>query len=64
MEYEDQEIICRDCKEVFEWTAGEQKFMHDLFISGKLDKDGVEGKIVPPLRCQECRRIHKEQYRR
>ena len=63
MEYEDIEVVCKDCEQVFIYTVGEQKFIHDLFIQGKLDKDGVEGKIVPPKRCLECRRAHKSKYR-
>lgn len=64
MEYEDEEIICKDCKEVFIYSAGEKIFMHDLFIQGKFDKpDGTQGKVVPPKRCPECRREHKSKYK-
>lgn len=63
MEKEDIELTCKDCEQLFIYTKGEQNFMSDLFIKGKLDKDGVEGKIVTPKRCPECRQIHKKKYR-
>lgn len=40
--YEDKWIVCCDCKEEFEFTAGEQKF---FFTKG----------FSTPKRCKECK---------
>lgn len=40
--YEDKWIACSDCKEEFEFTAGEQKF---FFSKG----------FQTPKRCKECK---------
>lgn len=47
-EYNDQELVCRDCKAPFVFTAGEQKFF-------------AERQFVTPSRCKGCRNIRKQQ---
>lgn len=46
MEYQDQELTCRDCKRGFSFTAGEQKFFS-------------ERQFTPPVRCKQCRDTRK-----
>ena len=43
MAYIDQTMSCRDCGQLFIWSAGEQEF----FAS--------RGLASPPARCRECR---------
>ena len=45
--YEDKIIICKDCKEEFVFTAGEQEFYSGL------------GLDTEPQRCKECRNRRK-----
>lgn len=43
MEFNDKTIVCRDCKNEFIFTAGEQEF----YLQKGLDNE--------PKRCKECR---------
>lgn len=47
-EYADKELQCRDCKQPFTFTAGEQEFFE-------------KKQFHPPARCKPCRDIRKAQ---
>jgi CxxC-x17-CxxC domain-containing protein len=49
MEYQDQTIICSDCSQEFNFTAGEQQFYAE------------RGFEHPPKRCKPCRGARKQQ---
>ena len=65
---EDIELVCKECNKKFMWTSGEQKFMQRLKDDGKLDKrdaeteEIIEGKVIPPLRCRDCRNAKKARW--
>lgn len=46
---EDKKLICRDCKEEFVFTVGEQTFYKEKGFDNE------------PVRCPECRRTRKSQ---
>lgn len=46
--FTDQDLVCRDCKGAFVFTAGEQKFF-------------AERQFTPPARCKQCRAARKAQ---
>jgi len=48
MDYQDKNLVCKDCSKEFVWSAGEQKFYAD------------KGLQNPPGRCPECRKAQKE----
>lgn len=50
MEHKDKKIICKDCKNEFIFTAGEQDFYESKGFS-------------EPVRCQECRNKRKQEKR-
>lgn len=54
--YEDIEVTCCDCGETFTWTAGEQKFLNELYKKGRLPE------VTKPKRCKECRLKKKQKY--
>jgi len=45
----DQKFMCVDCKEMFVWTVGEQRFY-------------AERELSAPLRCAPCRRLRREHF--
>jgi CxxC-x17-CxxC domain-containing protein len=47
--FQDQNLQCRDCGKDFVWTASEQEFYQE------------KGFTNAPVRCPDCRRIHKQQ---
>jgi CxxC-x17-CxxC domain-containing protein len=47
--FQDQNLQCRDCGKDFTWTASEQEFYQE------------KGFTNAPVRCPDCRRIHKQQ---
>ena len=49
---EDKVIVCRDCKEEFVFTTGEQEFYKEKGFDNE------------PTRCTSCRRAKKEQNNR
>lgn len=49
----DIDLVCKDCTTHFAWTAGEQKFMDDLFKKGKVKS------VSQPKRCPPCRVAYK-----
>lgn len=49
MDYQDQNLTCRDCGNAFVWTASEQKFYADKGFSNA------------PVRCPACRAAKKAQ---
>ncbi len=49
MDYQDQNLTCRDCGNAFVWTASEQKFYAD------------KGFANAPVRCPACRAAKKAQ---
>jgi CxxC-x17-CxxC domain-containing protein len=48
IEFEDRSIICVDCGEEFNWTAGEQLFFHDKGLKNE------------PKRCKPCKQAKNE----
>ena len=48
IEFEDRTIICVDCGEEFNWTAGEQLFFHDKGLKNE------------PKRCKPCKQAKNE----
>jgi CxxC-x17-CxxC domain-containing protein len=48
IEFEDADILCIDCGEVFVWTGGEQLFFHD------------KGLKNPPKRCKSCKQAKND----
>ena len=50
--FKDREIVC-GCGVEFVWTAGEQKFMHELQAKGKIEV------VQTPKRCSKCRIANK-----
>jgi len=46
--YQDKEIECCDCKQVFIFTAGEQEFF-------------ASKNFTPPRRCKPCRDVRKRE---
>ena len=48
MAFQDQTLQCRDCGKDFVWTASEQEFYQE------------KGFTNAPVRCPECRRLHKQ----
>lgn len=56
--YQDIKRVCKDCKESFIWSEGEQDFLHELVRNGKILQVGI------PLRCPDCnykRKLEKEE---
>lgn len=49
MELKDKTITCKDCKENFVFTVGEQEFYAEKGFQNE------------PVRCPECRRKRKEE---
>jgi CxxC-x17-CxxC domain-containing protein len=47
-EFQDSEIICIDCGNVFIWTQGEQQFFYD------------KGLKNPPKRCKSCKQAKND----
>jgi CxxC-x17-CxxC domain-containing protein len=47
-DFEDKDIICIDCGDVFTWTSGEQLFFHDKNLKH------------PPKRCKPCKKAKNE----
>jgi hypothetical protein len=47
----DQHLLCADCSEEFQFSAGEQLFFRDRDLS-------------PPKRCKACREIRRSAYGR
>lgn len=47
-EFEDAEINCVDCGQIFVWSGGEQLFFHD------------KGLQNPPKRCKTCKQAKNE----
>jgi CxxC-x17-CxxC domain-containing protein len=47
-EFEDQEIKCIDCHQLFIWSAGEQQFFRDKNLKN------------PPKRCKLCKKAKNE----
>lgn len=47
MEFTDKSLTCRDCGEVFTWTAGEQAFFKEKALTNM------------PVRCATCRSVRK-----
>lgn len=47
-EFDDTEILCVDCDNMFIWTAGEQTFFRD------------KGLQNPPKRCKSCKQAKNE----
>jgi len=43
----DLTLVCKDCGSAFIFTAGEQQFFADRFLS-------------PPLRCPDCRQARRQ----
>ena len=54
LEYQDIEITCL-CGQPFIWTAGEQSFLNDLVLDGKIPS------VQQPKRCIPCRKRKKEE---
>ena len=52
--YQDIELVCL-CGASFTWSSGEQEFMHDLELKGKIPS------VQEPKRCVPCRKKKKEQ---
>ncbi len=50
--YEDKTLVCKDCGNDFLFTAGEQEFYAEK---------GFENE---PLRCPECRKARKDQFKK
>jgi hypothetical protein len=48
MEHKDKKIVCKDCKNEFTFTVGEQEFYESKGFS-------------EPVRCASCRAKRKEQ---
>ena len=48
IEFEDTEILCIDCEEIFVWSGGEQLFYHD------------KGLKNPPKRCKTCKQAKNQ----
>lgn len=48
MNYLDKTLICKNCQAEFIWTSGEQKFFEE------------KGLQNIPLRCTDCRKLHKK----
>lgn len=53
--YEDKELVCQDKDhkgedKTFIWERGEQAFIHQLDLEGKL-----QGEVTSPKRCKACR---------
>lgn len=55
--YQDIELKCL-CGESFIWSVGEQEFLNDLAIKGKIQE------VVPPKRCFVCKQKKREQQTR
>jgi len=47
--YQDKDIACKDCAQVFVWTAGEQQWF-------------AERQMRPPKRCKPCRAMKRAVY--
>ena len=52
--FQEISLRCKECYEIFKWTAGEQAFLHDLRADGKIDE------VIQPKRCQPCRAKYKQ----
>lgn len=50
--YQDETLICEDCKAEFTFTAGEQEFYAE------------KGLVNKPKRCPECRKKRKQNNRK
>lgn len=50
MDFQDQNLTCKDCGQPFVWTAGEQKFYQE------------KGFANPPSRCPNCRAAKKASF--
>jgi CxxC-x17-CxxC domain-containing protein len=48
MNYQDKQLICRDCRHKFNWSAGEQEFFAKKALKN------------PPSRCPKCRELFKQ----
>ena len=48
--YQEETLICEDCGKEFVFTVGEQEFYAEKGLTNK------------PKRCQECRKIKKQQF--
>lgn len=65
---QDKKMYCCDCNAEFMYTAGMQDFMEGLKRDGKLDRknestgEWIEGQIVQPKRCNDCRDMKKSRY--
>lgn len=46
--FSDQDLTCKDCKQTFTFTAGEQEFF-------------AKRQFHPPARCKPCRDVRKAQ---
>lgn len=46
--FQDKQLVCRDCSKEFAWSAGEQAFF------------AQKGFQNPPTRCPDCRRANKD----
>jgi hypothetical protein len=57
-DYNDMELTCQPphgCGEAFNWSPGEQAFMAQLHLAGRIET------ITKPKRCQPCR-VEKRAY--
>jgi hypothetical protein len=54
--FTDKKLTCVECRKDFDWTVGEQKFMHKLYEKGSIQS------VVEPKRCPDCRQKKKARY--
>jgi hypothetical protein len=54
-DYEDKELVCKDCEQTFIYTKRDQEFFHQLVEDGKMPADFAE-----PKRCLTCRKKRRE----
>lgn len=57
--FEDKEKVCKDCKEKFLLTWGQQRFLNDLVKANLMDTrndkgEAIKAKYYEPVRCQKC----------
>lgn len=55
-DYEDIKKVCVQCKNDFDWTAGEQFFINRLKEEEKIPS------VIEPKRCPDCRKKKKERF--
>ncbi len=52
----DKRLTCVDCNSTFFFTVGEQKFLYQLVVEGKMES------VAEPKRCADCRKKKKQRY--